>query len=146
MSDNFIFSSFILLVDDEEEASAFYIDKLGFTRIDDRPRADGSRWVTLAPAEGSPMQIVLKRAVTRDEQAMVGLQAGDGIIGTLTVRHLAGLRIMLTKCDVHVTASTFEPDETKAFVISDLYGNRWEFVQASTAACTNDNLPLASVS
>ena len=40
-------------VEDQDEAIAFYTDKLGFTLTADVPFGEGSRWVEVSPSEGS---------------------------------------------------------------------------------------------
>lgn len=131
MTDNFTLSSFVLLVDDENEASEFYRKKLGFSLVADTLRSDGSRWVTLAPSDSSPVRLVLKRAVSRDQQALVGQQAGDGTVGALSASDISHMRNTLESRGLTILPSPYQPDTRRAFMVADLYGNQWEIVQSS---------------
>ncbi len=65
-----------VLVRDYDEARDWYIDKLGFTLIDDREMGGGKRWVVVAPPGGGGARLLLAAAVKPAEIAQVGNQAG----------------------------------------------------------------------
>ncbi|MBD3585571.1 hypothetical protein HHX48_07485 [Salinimonas sp. HHU 13199] len=144
MTENFTLSSFVLLVDDENEASEFYRTKLGFSLVADTMRPDGSRWLTLAPSDSSPVRLVLKRAVSRDQQALVGQQAGDGTVGSLSTSDMSQMRTTLEERGLSILPSPYQPDCRRAFMVADLYGNQWEIVQSSHVVAFDVAKPCAS--
>jgi catechol 2,3-dioxygenase-like lactoylglutathione lyase family enzyme len=48
-----------LFVRSYDEALAWYVDKLGMVKVDDRPMGAGQRWLTVAPSHGSATNLVL---------------------------------------------------------------------------------------
>ena len=56
-----------LVVDDYDEAIAFYTEKLHFELIEDTPRRPGKRWVVVAPPGDSGCRLLLAKA-KNDEQ------------------------------------------------------------------------------
>jgi catechol 2,3-dioxygenase-like lactoylglutathione lyase family enzyme len=48
-----------LYVTDQDEAKAFYLDKLGFVEVTDVSMGDGFRWVTIAHPDHLELQVTL---------------------------------------------------------------------------------------
>jgi predicted enzyme related to lactoylglutathione lyase len=46
-------------VADQEKALDFYVNKLGFHKVDDQPMSETERWLTVAPSEGAQTVIML---------------------------------------------------------------------------------------
>jgi catechol 2,3-dioxygenase-like lactoylglutathione lyase family enzyme len=76
-----------IFVNDQEAALDFYTNKLGLEMIQDEPYGEGSRWITVSPAE-MRIRIVLKKAEHDHEKAMVGRSDGAPVLtlGTDDVR------------------------------------------------------------
>jgi catechol 2,3-dioxygenase-like lactoylglutathione lyase family enzyme len=76
-----------IFVNDQEAALDFYTNKLGLEKIQDEPYGEGSRWITVSPAE-MRIRIVLKKAEHDHEKAMVGRSDGAPVLtlGTDDVR------------------------------------------------------------
>ncbi len=70
-------SRFSLLVADYDEAIAWYRDKLGFSVLEDRAEP-AKRWVVISPPGGG-CALVLARASTPAQQALIGAQAGERV-------------------------------------------------------------------
>ncbi|MGH9029865.1 MAG: VOC family protein, partial [Acidimicrobiales bacterium] len=68
-----------LLVADYDEAVAYYVDALGFTLVEDTGLGGGRRWVVLAPQGSQDMGILLARASTEDQKALIGNQTGGRV-------------------------------------------------------------------
>src|SRR5471030_3197987 len=68
-----------LLVRDYDEAISFYTGKLRFRVAEDAPLGGGKRWVLLAPPRSGDARLLLAKAVTREELAGVGHQAGGRV-------------------------------------------------------------------
>ena len=76
-----------IFVNDQDAALDFYTNKLGLQKIQDEPYGEGSRWITISPAD-MMIRIVLKKAEEEHEKAMVGRSDGAPILtlGTDDVR------------------------------------------------------------
>jgi catechol 2,3-dioxygenase-like lactoylglutathione lyase family enzyme len=113
-------------VKDQDEALRFYVDKLGFrVGTDDSTTMPGYRWLTVAPALQSELEIVLGRAVQPEELAAIGKQgtwvlASDDIGADYERLRAAGVT-------VH-SPPNVRPYGTD-FVFADLYGNTFDLVQ-----------------
>jgi catechol 2,3-dioxygenase-like lactoylglutathione lyase family enzyme len=131
-----------LVVRDYDEAIAYYVDKLGFTLVEDTPiPAQDKRWVVVAPAGSSSSSkgtggtnLLLARASGAEQTSHIGNQTGGRVALFLESNdfwrdykrmHAAGVAF----CE--------EPrDETHSTVVvfEDLYGNRWDLLQRKAQA------------
>src|SRR4051794_18774691 len=71
-------SLFTITVLDYDDALAFYVDKLGFEKIEDTDLGGGKRWVRVRPGTGGA-EILLARAVDERQRASVGNQTGGRV-------------------------------------------------------------------
>lgn len=79
-----------VLVDDQDEALAFYRDALGFAVRDDDEIPGGDRWLTVsAPDEEFP-QLTLVEADTDEKRDRVGSQVADHVAFVLTTDDCRG--------------------------------------------------------
>src|SRR5688500_13129178 len=67
-----------LLVRDYDEAIAFFVGKLGFGLSEDVDMGGGKRWVRVTP-KGGQTSLLLARAVTDEQRARIGDQAGGRV-------------------------------------------------------------------
>jgi catechol 2,3-dioxygenase-like lactoylglutathione lyase family enzyme len=74
-----------IYVKDQDEALAFYTEKLGFEKRMDAPFG-GNRWLTVAPVGQKEVEIVLQKVTTEDRLARVG-QAPTWVLATDDVHH-----------------------------------------------------------
>ena len=72
-------SQFAVTVRDYDEALAFYVDKLGFEKVEDTNLGGGKRWVRVRPAGSQEAGILLARAVGEKQIASVGNQTGGRV-------------------------------------------------------------------
>lgn len=69
-----------LLCRDKEEAKAFYTEKLGFTVCAEEVFSPNWSYIALAPASSNETVIELVEAVTPEQKALIGKQAGDQVL------------------------------------------------------------------
>jgi catechol 2,3-dioxygenase-like lactoylglutathione lyase family enzyme len=69
----------VVFSNDKEAALDFYTNKLGLEKIQDEPYGEGTRWITVSPAE-SRTRIVLKKAERYYENAQVGRSEGRSVL------------------------------------------------------------------
>ena len=67
------------LVRDYDEAIAYFTAQLGFELIEDSPQGEGKRWVLVAPPGASGTSLLLAKAVTPEQIAAIGHQAGGRV-------------------------------------------------------------------
>jgi catechol 2,3-dioxygenase-like lactoylglutathione lyase family enzyme len=77
-----------IFVNDQQAALEFYTNKLGLVLDQFEPYGEGTRWITVSPAE-MKIKIVLKKAEKEHEKAMVGRSDGAPIL-TLGTDDLRG--------------------------------------------------------
>lgn len=120
--------SVTLVVDDYDDAIAFYVDALGFVVLEDAPRGDGKRWIRVAPAGGGTA-LLLARAAGDPQRARVGDQTGGRVGFFLHTDDFARDLAAMTARGVRFT----EAPRTEAYgtvaVFLDLYGNRWDLLE-----------------
>jgi catechol 2,3-dioxygenase-like lactoylglutathione lyase family enzyme len=121
-----------LVVRDYDEAIAFYVDTLGFTLIEDtyQPEQD-KRWVLVAPPGSSGTALLLARAVTAEQEAVIGRQGAGRVFLFLETDNFGRDYRRLQAAGV-----TFvRPPKTESYgtvaVFEDLYGNRWDLFERS---------------
>jgi serine phosphatase RsbU (regulator of sigma subunit) len=64
----------MVYVRDQDLSLQFYVDKLGFTLIVDAELPDGTRWIALAPSEGSAMLGLIAPQVGSESYQLIGRQ------------------------------------------------------------------------
>jgi catechol 2,3-dioxygenase-like lactoylglutathione lyase family enzyme len=126
-------TSVSLVVRDYDEAIVYFTGPLGFTVAEDSPLAGGKRWVRVAPPGGTGLSLLLARAVTPEQAARVGDQAGGRVFLFLhTDDFWTDYRAMRSRGVRFAEEPREEPYGTVA-VFLDLYGNRWDLVQPRQA-------------
>lgn len=116
-------SLFKLLVRDQDEALAFYRQKLGFEVVEDANLGD-YRWLLIKLPDNADFTINLELARTDEQKAVVGRQAADlplfGIETDDAIGHYNRLK-------ANGVSFEGEPDEQPygtGVMMQDLYGNK----------------------
>ena len=118
------------LVRDYDEAISFFVEKLGFSLIEDTLLGGGKRWVVVTPDDGTGL--LLAKAVGERQAARVGDQTGGRVAFFLQTDDFAhDHRDMIAKGVRFSEAPRREPYGIVA-VFEDLYGNRWDLLEPST--------------
>lgn len=118
-----------VVVPDQDEALAWYRDKLGFVVCDDNADlTPGYRWLTVAPAADRRTQLILMTPQDDRDQARIGnngmcVMASDDVEGDCKVFAAAGVRVL--------DGPTQQAWGTTA-IIADLYGNPYYLVQPAS--------------
>lgn len=118
-----------LLVHDQQEAMAFYSGKLGFHILEDLIQESGKRRIVISPSGGG-CSLVLALATTPEQQSRVGDQCGGRVFLYLHTDDIHADFEKLKAAGVKITRTPTEADFGTALVFEDLYGNRWDLVQA----------------
>ncbi len=116
-------------VRDYDEALAFYVDKLGFERLEDSDLGGGKRWVRVRPAGSTGVGILLARAVSEKQASSVGNQTGGRVFLFLeTDDFWRDYDALVSRGVTFVRSPSDEPYGTVA-VFEDLYGNRFDLIE-----------------
>ena len=121
-----------IVVRDYDEAIAYYTTALGFTLVENELRANGKRWVVVAP-NGSGSALLLARAATPEQERAVGNQTSGRVFLFLhTDDFWRDYHAMKERGVSFVEDPRSEPYGT-VVVFSDLYGNKWDLVQPNAS-------------
>jgi catechol 2,3-dioxygenase-like lactoylglutathione lyase family enzyme len=117
-----------LIVNDYDEAIAFYIHKLHFRLIEDTPLDEEKRWVLIAPPGSSECCLLLAKASNDEEQSRVGNQTGGRVFLFLNTDNFE--RDYQNLLDQNITIIRKPVTETygTVAVFADLYGNLWDLI------------------
>lgn len=118
-----------LLVDDYDEAIDFYVGKLGFELREDNRLSAEKRWVVACPV-GSDHGLLLARAVGDRQRQAIGSQSGGRVFLFLETDDFT--RDYTAYVDRGIRF--IEPPRSEPYgmvaVFEDLYGNRWDLLEA----------------
>jgi catechol 2,3-dioxygenase-like lactoylglutathione lyase family enzyme len=120
-----------LLVNDYDEAIAFYTQKLHFMLVEDAVISTAKRWVVIAPP-GAPKDgchILLAKATGEEQRRNVGNQTGGRVSLFLFTDNLD--RDFQNLVDQQVTIVRQPTTEAygRVLVFADLYGNLWDLIE-----------------
>ena len=118
-----------LLVHDYNEAIAFYCHKLQFHIVEDKPMSETKRWVLLASPGSTGTSILLTKAVTDEQRALVGKQAAGKVFLFLFTDNLAADYDNLQKHWVEIVEEPEVKPHGRVLIFSDLYGNRFDLIE-----------------
>jgi len=125
-------SAVTYVVRDYDEAITWFTQVLGFTLLEDTRLSDTKRWVRVAPAKGGTA-LLLARAATPEQSSSVGKQAGGRVAFFLDTDTFDRDHDALSARGVHFVESPRLESYGKVAVFLDLYGNRWDLVERTSA-------------
>lgn len=118
-----------LLVNDYDEAIAFFSDKLQFRLVEDTVLSPTKRWVAMAPPGSSNTYLLLAKAANDEQKSRVGNQTGGRVfLFPYTDDFHRDHQRMLAAGVNFVREPAVEPYGTVA-VFEDLYGNLWDMIE-----------------
>ncbi len=118
-----------LIVDDYDDAIAFYTQKIGFELIEDTKLSEEKRWVLIKPKGATETAILLAKASNTEQESRIGNQTGGRVFIFLYTDNLwRDYHIMIEKGVKFVREPKEEIYGTVA-VFTDLYGNQWDLLE-----------------
>lgn len=128
-------AQFALVVNDYDEAIAFYTQTLGFVLLEDTVLSETKRWVRVAPQGWGDCCILLAKAANEEQRSRVGNQAGGRVFLFLHTDDFWRDYHALTAKNVRFVREPKEEPYGTVGVFEDLYGNLWDLIeQRSTGA------------
>lgn len=122
-------AQFAVTVRDYDEALAFYVDQLGFERVEDTDLGGGKRWVRVRPPGSTGAGILLARAVSDEQDATVGNQTGGRVFVFVETDDLRRDYARLVERGVTFEHAPREEPYGTVAVFKDLYGNRFDLIE-----------------
>ena len=118
-----------VVVNNYDEAIAFYTGKLNFTLIEDTKLSETKRWVMVKPKGNGQCCLLLAQAATEEQKSRVGNQTGGSVFLFLyTDDFWRDYNNMLLQNINFVRPPVKETYGTVA-VFEDLYGNLWDLIE-----------------
>ncbi len=117
-----------LLVDDYDEAIAWYTRALGFELIEDIDQGN-KRWVLLAPAGSTETRLLLAKANGDEQAARVGNQTGGRVFLLLHTDDFQRDWQRMREQGVHFREEPRHEAYGTVAVFEDLYGNAWDLLE-----------------
>lgn len=119
-----------LVVEDYDAAIDFYTKVLDFELLEDSylPEQD-KRWVLVAPPNGNGSAILLARASSDEQRAVIGNQTGGRVFLFLKTDDFWRDYQCYLERGVEFEREANEFDYGTVAVFKDLYGNKWDLIQ-----------------
>jgi catechol 2,3-dioxygenase-like lactoylglutathione lyase family enzyme len=117
-----------LVVDDYDDAIAYYRDAVGFELVEDTPMSPEKRWVVMSPG-GDGARIILAKAASDAQRAAIGNQTGGRVAFFLYTDDFDRDHSRMSAAGVHFLEQPRTEDFGKVAVFADKYGNKWDFIE-----------------
>jgi catechol 2,3-dioxygenase-like lactoylglutathione lyase family enzyme len=119
-----------LVVNDYDEAIAFYTEKLHFTLLEDTYQpAQDKRWVVVSPPGSVGTTLLLAKASKPEQIPFVGNQAGGRVFLFLNTDDFWRDYNEMVSKGIHFVRPPKEEEYGTVAVFEDLYGNLWDLLQ-----------------
>ncbi|MFY8091978.1 MAG: VOC family protein [Niveispirillum sp.] len=118
-----------LLVQDYDEAIAWYRDRAGFTLVSDTNLGGSKRWVLMAPKGATETRLLLAKAVGAEQEAQIGHQAGGRVFLFLHTDDFTRDHAAMRAAGVAFLEEPRHEAYGSVAVFQDLYGNKWDLLQ-----------------
>ncbi|WP_296698402.1 VOC family protein [Algoriphagus sp.] len=117
-----------ILVNDYDEAIAFYSKTLGFELLEDTQLSETKRWVRVSPP-GSTCHLLLAKAANDTQESQVGFQSGGRVFLFLYTDDFWRDYNIYTERGVEFIREPSEEEFGTVSVFKDLYGNLWDLIE-----------------
>lgn len=137
-------SQFTLVVNDYDEAIAFYTQKLNFKLVEDTILNDQKRWVVISPKNPNDCCILLAKAVNENQNKAIGNQSGGRVFLFLETDNFEKEYENLIQNKIKIVREPSIENYGKVAVFEDLYGNLWDLIEPikKTPFCTTGILMI----
>ena len=115
------------LAHDYDESTSFFVDKLGFSLVEDNDMGHGKRWVVVSSGGGA--SLLIAKADGEEQQASVGNQAGGRVGFFLTTDNFERDYTTWTERGVKFRELPRTEPYGVVAVFEDLYGAPWDLIQ-----------------
>ncbi|MES2775459.1 MAG: VOC family protein [Bacteroidota bacterium] len=118
-----------IVVNDYDEAIAFYTQKLHFTLIEDTVLSPEKRWVIVTPPGSNGCGLLLAKAATDEQRSRVGNQTGGRVFLFLHTDNFDRDYKNLQEQQIKIIRPPAKEVYGTVAVFEDLYGNLWDLIE-----------------
>jgi catechol 2,3-dioxygenase-like lactoylglutathione lyase family enzyme len=118
-----------LVVDDYDDAIAFYTKKLDFQLLEDTKLSDEKRWVMVAPKGAKECCLLLAKAANERQAKFVGDQTGGRVFLFLFTDNFSRDYEKLKNREIKFVRPPQDFEYGTVAVFEDLYGNMWDLIE-----------------
>jgi uncharacterized glyoxalase superfamily protein PhnB len=118
-----------LVVNDYDEAIAFYTQKLGFELVEDTKLTESKRWVKVKPKGEGSCHLLLAKAANEAQQKTIGNQTGGRVFLFLHTDDIKRDYTSLVANNIKIVRELEEQPYGMVAVFEDLYGNLWDLIE-----------------
>lgn len=119
-----------LVVNDYDEAIAFYTKKLHFELVEDTYQPEQKkRWVVVSPPSSNGTTILLAKATKKVQESFIGNQAGGRVFLFLGTDNFDRDYSEMVNKGVEFVRPPKVQEYGKVAVFKDLYGNLWDLIE-----------------
>lgn len=120
------------LVREYDEAIDWFVSALGWKVLEDTDLGGGKRWVRVGGVDGG--QLLLARATSDEQTAAIGRAAGGRVAFFVHTNAFDRDHARMVAAGVQFAECPRQEAYGKVAVFADLYGNRWDLIEARTVA------------
>lgn len=117
-----------IVVNDYDEAIAYYTQKLHFELIEDTQLSEVKRWVLVRP-KGSECALLLAKAANEEQKKAIGNQSGGRVFLFLHTDNFDRDFANLLKHRIEIVRQPQTEEYGKVAVFKDCYGNLWDLIE-----------------
>ena len=118
-----------LVVENYDDAIAFYTKKLQFELVEDTDLGGGKRWVQISPPNSTGTNLLLAQANNDEQLKSVGNQAGGRVFLFLQTNDFWRDYEFMKAQGVEFTEDPRSEEYGTVVVFKDLYGTKWDLLQ-----------------
>jgi lactoylglutathione lyase len=118
-----------LVVENYDDAIAFYTKKLQFELVEDTDLGGGKRWVQISPPNSTGTNLLLAQASNDEQLKSVGNQAGGRVFLFLQTNDFWRDYEFMKAQGVEFTEDPRSEEYGTVVVFKDLYGTKWDLLQ-----------------
>lgn len=115
------------LVQDYDEAIAWFTQTLGFRLVENRTLSPDKRWVVVAAESGTPL--LLAKATTPSQIGAIGAQAGGRVAFFLETDSFERDYARMAAAGVRFREAPRHEEYGTVAVFEDLYGQPWDLIE-----------------
>lgn len=118
-----------LVVENYDEAIAFYTEKLRFELVEDTDLGGGKRWVQICPPNSTGTNLLLAQASNEEQKLSIGNQTGGRVFLFLQTNDFWRDYEFMQSQDVEFVEEPRIEEYGTVVVFKDLYGTKWDLLQ-----------------
>lgn len=117
-----------LVVENYDDAIAFYTQKLQFTLVEDTDLGGDKRWVLISPPNSNGTNLLLAQASNDQQLQAVGNQSGGRVFLFLQTNDFWRDYELMKSKGVTFNETPRVEEYGTVVVFQDLYGNKWDLL------------------